>query len=184
MKSMKRKIQIVGLILGFAALGFYSWTPAAAAHEDRQDRLTVEVAIDARTFVYDQGVDPNTPFLRGDTFLIYGKIFPAGTLPSGAASNDPNAPGSIGTWICRGTFILDQRLDDGTKPHVITTQTFMFDNGSGLSSDGLEGNIKVLRTIIGGTGRFSGAAGQVTEQPLGTNVTGTENARFVFQFKD
>ena len=36
--------------------------------------------------------------VRGDGFIINGKIFPAGTLPPGTQSNDPNDPGSIGTW--------------------------------------------------------------------------------------
>ena len=37
------------------------------------------------------------------------------------------------------------------------------------------------RTIVGGTGRFKGAAGEVTQQALGTNVTGTPNVRLTFQ---
>ena len=29
---------------------------------------------------------------RGDVFIVNGKIFPAGTLPSGTATNDPTQP--------------------------------------------------------------------------------------------
>ena len=35
--------------------------------------------------------------------------------------------------------------------------------------------------LLGGTGQYSGAIGQVTEQVLGTNATGGYNVRFTFQ---
>ena len=41
--------------------------------------------------------------VRGDSFIVNGKIFRAGTLPAGTQSNDPNDPGSIGTYVSRGT---------------------------------------------------------------------------------
>lgn len=182
----KSLLLLLGMVVLFGTGLLRSGAAPAQDHNKNVtsgNTLTFEVAIDGDTFKYDQGVLPSVDFLKGDTFILWGKIFPADSLPLGAARNDPNAAGSIGTWICRGTFVLDQVEDNGTKPHVITTQTFLFDNGSSLSSDGLEGNVEVLRAVIGGTARYFGAAGEVTEKPLGTNITGLDNARFDFRLK-
>ena len=37
------------------------------------------------------------------------------------------------------------------------------------------------RTIVGGTGRFRGAEGEVIQEALGTNVGGTPNIRLTFK---
>ncbi|HUQ94205.1 MAG TPA: hypothetical protein VM120_21170, partial [Bryobacteraceae bacterium] len=60
--------------------------------------LIFDIALDCRTAVSG----PN----RGDGFVINGKIFPGGTLPSGAATFDPTQPvngiAPIGNWFIRG----------------------------------------------------------------------------------
>jgi hypothetical protein len=49
-----------------------------------RNTFMVDVAADCRTFV----TGPN----RADVSYVSGKIFPAGTLPSGTATNDPTQP--------------------------------------------------------------------------------------------
>src|SRR4051794_2518876 len=66
----------------------------AAAQAADSESLSFDVACDCRTgATLDGGV-------RGAPFMIQGKIFPAGTLPSGNTSNDPtqkiNGVASIG----------------------------------------------------------------------------------------
>jgi hypothetical protein len=60
--------------------------------------LAFDVAVDCRTIAGG----PN----RGDVVIINGKIFPPGTLPSAAASNDPTQPvngvAPIGDFVGRG----------------------------------------------------------------------------------
>src|SRR5262245_52253291 len=68
----------------------------------QQEGLTLDVAIDCRTWRFNQGI-PDSAFGRGDTFIANGKIFRGGTLPVGM-TGDPNAPGSIGTFIEHGTM--------------------------------------------------------------------------------
>ena len=46
--------------------------------------------------------------------MIFGPIYPAGTLPTGAASNSPDDPGSIGAWTFRETFSYDGGVSRGS----------------------------------------------------------------------
>ncbi len=150
--------------------------------------FTIDLAIDARTIKLNRGL-PVTEALRGDNFIIEGKIFPGGTIPRGGTETepgpfDPDAPGSIGSWTCRGTFNFDfAEILAGAVPHVTSTQIYQLDNGSGLWSDGKEGGMKVTRAVIGGVGKFSGAIGEVHQEPLGINRTGLANYRFTFKLK-
>ena len=72
------------------------------SQDDHRDSATfvVEVAVDMRTFaaVPSTGNPPGEPLgpNRGTTFVVNGRIFPAGTLPTGTASNDPSEAGGIG----------------------------------------------------------------------------------------
>jgi len=97
---------------------------------------------------------------------------------------DPDQPGRIGTWSCKGIFTSDlSTADIGFN----TTQMFQFDgDADAIWTEGLEaglGKIGVIthRTILGGTGRFRGAQGEVVQEALGTNVTGTPNIRLTFR---
>jgi hypothetical protein len=88
--NMKRitmiSLLLSGLILltGLAVVapGFTPLTevqaPQASPDHVLKHVFTLDVAVDCRTFVSG----PN----RGDVFIINGKLFPAGTLPSGTAS--------------------------------------------------------------------------------------------------
>ena len=82
--------------------------PGCLAHGATEKRITLDVALDCRTFSYNRGV-PLEQIVRGDGYILSAKVFPAGTLPSGPQTNDPNAPGSIGTFVTRGTTGTDLR---------------------------------------------------------------------------
>jgi len=151
--------------------------------------MSFDVAIDIKTFNLNNPdpADPKNP-VRGSTFIVYGKIFPAGTIPSGVTSFDPNQPGSIGTWVCRGVFLADYAdvVSGAAKQLFHTSQLFMFPSDDiMLVTEGLEGNVGVSthRIVIGGTGPFAGATGQLLQETIGVNQSGAGlfDLRFTFQ---
>jgi hypothetical protein len=148
-----------------------------------------DVACDGRTFRLNKSgtlLDAR----RGDGFIVQGKIYPAGTIPVGGTVQNPGpfdpdtAPGSIGTWVCRGTFTSD--IGDilaGAHPHLYSTQLHLFTNGAALVHEGPEGGAPQLRALTGGMGGFLGVSGEVMEVPLGVNTTGLFNIRHTFRIK-
>jgi hypothetical protein len=158
-------------------------------HNHKTLTLVYDVAINARTFRLNKG-GTLLDALRGDGFIVNGKIYPAGTIPPGGTPDNPGsfdpdtAPGSIGTFVCRGTFFFDinEILTQGREPHVYSAQHFEFNNQNVLVADGPEGG-RQLRAVIGGMGNFSGASGEVIEDPIGVNATGLFNYRFTFKIK-
>lgn len=78
-----------------------------------EKRFTVDVAMDGRTVRFNRGITYQEAG-RGDTFVIFGPIYPAGTLPTGAAFNSPDAPGSIGAWTFRATLTYDGGVSRGS----------------------------------------------------------------------
>jgi hypothetical protein len=149
--------------------------------------LTFDVACDCRTFVATDN--------RGDPFIVNGKIFPAGTLPLGPAQNDPTLPvngvAPIGTWTCRGqnSFPFPPAVPAGAysdSPFAYFDWHFILNNGSGINATGYpisaEGDRSVL-SVSGGVGLFSGIAGQIQAEQLGTNATGCPNFRPTFTFQ-
>jgi hypothetical protein len=155
--------------------------PAAKHHV-----LTLEVAADCRTFV--NGAN------RADASYGSGKIFPAGTLPSGAAANDPTQPvngiAPIGDWTTRGqiAFPFPPEVDTSysSTPTFFANQYYLLGDGrTALTVDGyayFEGETPVRSgfSVTGGIGGFRGAAGDVQGTTLGTNVTGCPNFRATF----
>ena len=98
----------------------------------------------------------------------------------------PNMPGSIGNWICKGIFTSALGSEDiGFN----TTQMFEFNgDGDAIWTEGLEAGLGkqgviTHRTIVGGTGRFRGAQGEVVQEALGTNESGTPNIRLTFHIQ-
>jgi hypothetical protein len=186
-----RQLSTLSVVAGVvAAVGFLQFgTAIARADRDHSERFIVDVAVDHETFaivpstglvLHPEAVGPN----RGTPFIVNGTIFPGGTLQTGAGLGDPNQPGSIGAWICKGIFTSDLGTADiGFN----TTQLFQFNgDADAIWTEGLEaglGKIGVVthRTILGGTGRFQGAEGEVIQEALGTNVTGTPNVRLTFK---
>lgn len=164
--------------------------------------LTVEMAEDIRTFRLNPG-DPaksNGVPVVGDTFIEFGSLYPAGTIQKGLKG--PDQAGTIGRWICRGTFVNDAA--SGVAPQVITTVLMVF--GAGLSAtqgrpeqaadalltEGFEGiEQPIRRIVVGGYGRYAGASGEMLqtlreENDTALNVAGMKvpggNYTFAFTF--
>ena len=146
--------------------------------------LTFDAAADCRTFAGG----PN----RGDVVIINGKIFPAGTLPSGTGTNDPTQPvngvAPIGDWINRGQngFPFPPAIAPSysSAPAAFGTEYFILNDGRALTTEGyLFPSGLVLSSVTGGIGGFRGAAGYSRGTILGTNATGCPNARVKFHLQ-
>ena len=59
----------------------------------------------------------------------------------------------------------------------------MLDEGSGVVTEGLEGNGSEVRAVVGGYGKYSGATGQVIQDVVGSNASAGPNLRFTFTLK-
>lgn len=181
---MKRKLLFPLLMMSAFAVSFLVfplWHGSAKA-EDGMRSFTIDIACDARTYVQNN-VDPAASGShRGDAFIVGGKIYPGGTIPKGDGVFSPDNPGSIGKWICRGTWMISaDQLAEGASPAFDTAQTYLLPNESKqLFSEGLEGPQPTLRAVTGGTGVMNGVRGEVRQELLGTNSTGLFNLRFTF----
>jgi hypothetical protein len=173
------------LLAGLALL----WPGLRAGNESEGNRrhvFTIDLAVDCRTAAGG--------FNRGDIFRLNGKLFPAGTLPSGMASNDPTQPvngvAPIGDWLVRGHHALP--LPPALAPFYSSapgdfgTGYVILENGrTGLIIETyafLEGQAPSLAftAVTGGIGRFRGATGDSQGGPIGFNVTGCPNFRTTF----
>jgi hypothetical protein len=153
-----------------------------AVRADTEKSITLDVALDCRTFNYSRGI-PLDQIVRGDGFILNGKIFPAGTLRPG---NDPNDPGSIGTYVSRGTSTatLAEHLANPESIGVFSTDYYLLNDGRALMSEGWFKPSGVGRAAVtGGMGAFSGASGEVSGVDISTNSTGCPNTRFTFKLK-
>jgi hypothetical protein len=157
----------------------------AAAQAADSESLSFDVACDCRTgATLDAGV-------RGAPFMIQGKIFPPGTLPSGNASNDPtqkvNGVASIGDWICRGqvqgTYPPEIAGIYNSTPFALNTQYFILNDGRALTAEGYDLATGGLLSVTGGIGGFRGAAGDIEGVIFGTNATGCPNFRAKFHIQ-
>jgi hypothetical protein len=186
---MKHLVKISLFALGLAGLV----TVAALGLPDVErvdrgpDTLTFDVACDCRTAspAFSAGN-------RGDAWIVSGKIFPAGTLPTGTATNDPTLPvrgvAPIGDWTCRGQlsfpFPSAVAAAYSATPFAFNTQYFILNDGRALTAEGYPINPEGERlAVTGGIGGFSGAAGEIQEGPIGTNATGCPNFRAKFTFQ-
>jgi len=202
MNHKKAMWKSVALIVVASAVALQLGTgraQAGRADDDGSDgsaTFAVDVAVDLRTFaaIPSTGNPPGEPLgpNRGTTFIVNGKIFPAGDVPSGAASNDPSQAGSIGDWVCRGILTSDlaSQLAGVDKIGFDTTQMLIFGSDRrAIWSEGLEGGlgeagVTTHRIVLGGTGTFFGASGEVVQESLGTNMTGAPNIRLTFRLRN
>ena len=178
----------------FAALVFPSqiW----ANNNDEISTFTVDVA--ESTVNYKQNdVEPSEGqdvFSAGDTVILQGTIYPAGTLPRGKANNDPNAPGGIGKYRVRGAFTADFANFEkaveglpGASPEVgFVTEIYSFhEDGTSILTDGIwpNPNFSARRVVLGGTGQFRDIVGEIKEENIGENSTGFCNLRVTFLVK-
>jgi hypothetical protein len=173
----------VWAVIGLTGLAQLA-APAVAKAAEEVETLIFDVACDCRT-----GSPGFFAGQRGDPFIVSGKIFPAGTLPSGTANNDPTEPvngvSPIGDWTCRGQQAGVLAPAYSSSPFAWNTQYFILKNGS-ITSEGYAvptGTIGEFLSVTGGIRGFSGASGYITETPFGTNATGCPNFRARFRLQ-
>src|SRR5260370_7576675 len=93
------------LWLAFAIAALLVLTPLSyRVFADSDDEtFTIDVAFDARTY-RQNNVDPSAPgSSRGDTFIVQGKIYPAGTIPNRNNLFTPANARSFPTLVSRHT---------------------------------------------------------------------------------
>lgn len=179
------------LLLGGAALASGDRSGyAAGSSAGGTLRLSFDVAEDGTRFVFDDAPlhDDGLP-AYGNSFVTEGYILEAGTL---GAENGLRPDGTldegfedavIGRWTCYGTFVGDGAHTAPTAgAWVVTTQIYEFEDGSTLVTVGPEnpaGGPPTARAIVGGTGRFALARGEVSQLTLGHNASDGVNASFV-----
>jgi hypothetical protein len=140
--------------------------------------VAFDIAVDCRTAVGGAN--------RGDVIMVSGKVFPFGTLPSGTASFDPAQPfngvAPIGDWHLRGQHASPMPaalapLYPLTPLDFVTVYTIFDEGRSALMTEAYNflPTARYYSSIIGGIGRFRGAAGDDTGVPIGTNATGCPN---------
>ena len=124
--------------------------------------------MDGRTVRFNRGITYEEAG-RGDTFVIFGPIYPAGTLPTGTASNSPDDPGSIGAWTFRPTFTYDGGVSRGSGleaccglPPVETPPLWI------QARRGRPGVVDLFKQLGLGTGyyQFDGGGTLVAEGPV------------------
>jgi hypothetical protein len=185
---MNRRTVLAGVVtILLATNGGPAALRAAADHDDSRP-FVLDVAIDAHTLSLNNNdpADPANP-RRGTTFIVYGKVFPGGTIPSGVTPFDPNMAGSIGVWVCRGVFLADfaEIMSGAASLSFDTTQMFLLTTDeNALFTEGFEGNVGVTthRTVTGGTGRFRRVIGEVQQRTIGVNRNGAADGLFDLRF--
>src|SRR5262245_4824696 len=104
--SGARTRAVVALTAAMVLAGALALPSRMTAADDEVKTFTVDVALGLPYF--QNNIDPaetrHNPnaFSPGDTFIEYGNIYPALTIPNGKTNFDPATPG-IGKYIVRGT---------------------------------------------------------------------------------
>ena len=176
-----RRRMIAGLALGGAAVvggvAGVATSAVAAPGGFRREQLTIDVACLGNKWRHSDPIMKQGPDDFRAGFSVEGLMYPEGTVPPEGFV--PTRDGAIGHWICRGWVIIDR---DRGEPHATTVQEYMFDlmtpdelfPTTALTSSGIEGTVtsqRSTRSVIGGTGDYFGATGQVTQRHNGTNTT-------------
>ena len=171
----RRMLKTGGALAGAAAL-----TRAAVGRA--AERLTLDVACDGRTMLINRlnQVEAFGLPRRGDTFVVTGSVYPAGTIDAGLTG--PDQAGAIGRWTCRGAFDVD--IETGGVPHVVSSVLFSFGDGltatagrvelaeDAILTDGFEGGVEeIRRVVVGGFGRYAGIRGEQIQYLRGENDT-------------
>jgi hypothetical protein len=170
------------LLIALIGVSLLAGGSAVANGHDDTIRFTVDVAENFTKFVPTPVNPGDTEPQRGAWFLTEGKIYPKGTIEGDGSSFDPTSPGSIGTWLCRGTHLISlAEILNGGSPWVATTQTYLLpDDRRAITTDGLEGVGVFVRSVTGATGKYRGYIGEQHQELLGFNPTGGVNLRVTF----
>jgi hypothetical protein len=201
MKSpeIKRRLRVAPLVIitAMSVLGTTLILPSAirAGADDEVTTFTIDVATDIATNTQNNVNPRQSPdlFARGDTFILSGNIYPGGTLPSGKANNDPNAPGSIGKYRVVGTFSegienFERAVAGLPASPVIAIGDEIFslpNDGTTIATSGLWPNahFSARRVVLGGTGNYREIVGEAIEQNIGENAGGFCNFRITFRIR-
>ncbi len=186
--NKQRRQILAGSLLAAAGM---LWKPSPALGNRGRGRgrgssLVVDVACLGHTLALDTAAALTPPGfnppneMRGVSFYVEGAMYPQGVIPAGINDFDPTAhmDSMIGHWMCRGWLIT---AEDRPTPHAITTQEYLFqvidsDNAPSpedtLVSSGLEGGGQFFnRAVIGGSGQYRHARGEVVQETIGSNTT-------------
>ena len=174
-------------LLSVVALSATLQPAAAQMNGNSPERIefTVDVAEDMDLFA-EPRVPVGTEPLRGSFFITEGKIFPAGTIPAtnGTAFNPKTASGAIGTWFCKGTFLVSGSVFDKSPMAVFSDQVYLLTTDKqSIATTGTEGAGITVRPVIGGTGPYAGYTGEQTQEFLGFNATGGVNLRVTIKLR-
>lgn len=174
------KNRLNSLILSSLLLGGISFPAVLSADQMPTATVVLDVSIDGGTLAYSRPDAAANGAHRGDSYVVSGWVYAAFSIPDGddASSFLPDPTASIGSVVMNGILVDDPNSD---SPMISSTHVFVLENADGLVTQGLEGAAPQFRALLGGTGQYSGAIGQVTQQILGTNATGGYNIRFTFQ---
>jgi hypothetical protein len=174
----RRQVLTGGIV---AALGLL-WKPGGALANEvppgaQGATIVFDVACLGNTMGLSLGaaLDAKAGDLRGTSFSVEGNLYPQGTIPAGDGF-DPASVAAIGHWFCHGWLILNPARPE---PHLVSTVEYVFGRitaaqpspADQIVTSGLEGAPTVVRTVVGGTGRYRGVKGEMIEQIIGTNST-------------
>lgn len=191
-KGRRKVLTASAMLLAAGLLG----KPQTALAGGRRSRLVLDVACLGHTFAPDftGALDQSTGDLRGTSFYVEGLIYPEGTIVPGEVFDVDGTPAK-GHWFCRGWFM---NYPERPQPGVITSQEYLLDiitpellsPPDTLASSGVENgppNLPAVRAVIGGTGRYRKARGEVVQETIGRNTTmfssGDPAPTFRFDFK-
>lgn len=181
-KSIDRRKLLAGVGLGAAVVGGVAGAASASASgssvEIRKETVTFDVACIGDTW-RDSPVREQEPGdYRGTPFMVEGFIYPEGTVqPNGFVPSDD---GAIGHWFCRGFLLIHSQRPE---PHLASVQEYQFGRISesnlfptdSLTTSGIEGTVLeepvMHRAVIGGTGIYRAATGELTQTTLGFNTS-------------
>jgi len=191
-RNIMKKLPSVFLVLGLTgilSIGGLSPAVAQAKSSKPKKTFTVDVACDASTIALNRDDDPTTiPFIRADLAVVNGNIYPDGTLEQEWAPGFPPL-GAIGTWRCLFVALAEGHLggavtyyfaigpfaDEADEDGLILVQ--------GLNDHQDPDSVPRVHAVVGGTGIYSGATGQVLEEVIRQNDTGCFDLRFHFSLK-
>jgi hypothetical protein len=181
----------VGAAAGLAAL------PSEAETSGRR-KVVFDLAILGHTFttiLAPGATDTDFTNLRGSTVVAEGELYRRGTIPRGAMNWDPTSATPIGHWFMRGFYInRTGRPSEEDRPQPLGIAHYEYvigritpDNlfpADQLTSSGLATPVaRNLQSVMGGTGRYFGARGEVFTSVIGSNTTGAPNVSIDFRLE-
>lgn len=188
------------VLSALALIALATNTEAGSDHRRDQYSNVVEfdVSEDANRFIFDETPmtkDNNGNDVPGDgnEFKTEGYIYEAGTLEGDGDGVNPDGSPQypnkvVGRWYCWGYHVGNGGATE-TGPWVITHQLYDFGDNVGrksIVSAGLELvdiDVPIKRAIVGGTGPYGEARGEVVQKMIGFNQIKGVNLRFRLKVK-